>query len=111
MASIQDYVQNQLVYWAQINADGTIAVQQGPGALTVTVALSVYTITLPANYTIPVARRMVDLTPANGASSNFVIYDRAGSAYNTVIVRGYDVAGAAANCAFEIGIYRINLLP
>lgn len=104
-----DIVKRQLVYWARINADGTIADQNGIGLLTVGLAASVYTITMPANFTVPVNRRGIHLTPiAIAGAARQVTYDQAASANNTVIVRGWDLAvPAAADAAFLLEINRI----
>lgn len=101
----KDIVSKQLVYWILVNADGTIAGQNGMGLLTVGLAASVYTVTMPANFTVPVNRRGVRLT-AKGAVGSEAVYDEAGSAANTVIVRTFQI-GVATNKAFELQIERI----
>jgi hypothetical protein len=110
-----DFVRHQLVYYARVNAApaaGLVdyAAQFGPGLLTGAAALSIYTITMPTNYTVPLTRRMVQLTSL-GAAGSAVGYDHAASADNTVVVNGWAVAGAVGNSAFSIKIYRLELLP
>ena len=118
MSSVTDYVKRQLVYWAQIQAaaaGGLIVYtsQNGPGALTGTNAASVYTITMPANFTVPINRRFISISPnvllaARGAG---VTYDAAASAANTVVCYGFAFGGGALDTAFDVEIYRIELLP
>jgi len=118
MATSTDIVKKQLVYWAQIAAAaaaGQIVYtqQNGPGLLTGTNAASVYTITMPANFTVPVNRRFVVIAPnvllaARGAG---VTYDEAASAANTVVCYGFAFGGGALDTAFQIGIYRVEMLP
>lgn len=111
-----DYVKRQLVYWAQVQAAGAaFDVQNGPGALTVANAASVYTITMPANFTIPIARRSIILTSRGSAALvPEISLDEAGSAANTVVVRTWAAAAgavtAAANVAFIIDIHRVEHL-
>jgi hypothetical protein len=115
MASSTDIVKKQLVYWAQVTAAGAFTVQNGPGLLAIGLAASVYTLTMPANFTIPINRRMVVVTANPIAATPGLIagYDEVASAVNTVVVNGYNTAGAGAvgNCAFQIAIYRIEMLP
>jgi hypothetical protein len=113
MSADTSYVKKQLVYWAQITAAGAITTQNGPGAITVGVAASVYTITLPANFTIPVNRRSVLITVNNpvGTPGSSATYDAAASAANTVVVRGAAFGGGALDTAFDIEIHRIEMLP
>jgi hypothetical protein len=117
MSTPTDIVKQQLVYWGQVNAaagaGATVdyAVQNGPGLLTGGMAASVYTITMPANFTIPLNRRFVALTvtlPAIGAS---VQYDIAASAANTVVVRGGAFGGGVLDVSFQFEIFRIEMLP
>lgn len=116
MATSTDIVKKQLVYWAQVNAaavGGLIdyAVQNGPGVLTGTNAASVYTITMPANFTIPLNRRMIVLTPNSAAVGDSVQYNAAASAANTVVVLGGAFGGGAKDVAFQVAIYRVEMLP
>jgi hypothetical protein len=118
MASSTDIVKHQLVYWAQITAAGAFTVQNGPGLLTIVLAASVYTITMPANFTIPVNRRFIKVQaiPTVAAPNLIAGYDEAASLVNTVVIDGWDSlaaagVGAAANCAFQIEISRVEMLP
>lgn len=102
------WVTKQLVYWAQVQAGGTaFDVQNGPAALTVGNVASVYTITMPANFTVPVNRRMIVATLRNAVGGQ-IAYDEAASAANTVVIRTFNAAGAAANSAFMIEIFRVE---
>lgn len=105
-----DIVKRQLVYWAQISAAGAIVNQNGPAALTVGVAASVYTLTMPANFTVPVNRRFVTVTVNNpaGTPGSSATYDAAASAANTVVVRGAAFGGGALDTAFDICIERLQ---
>jgi hypothetical protein len=110
-----DYVRSQLVYFARVNAAAIggladIAAQFGPGLLTGTNAASIYTFTMPVNFTVPLTRRMLKLTPI-GAAGTTVGYNHAGSADNTVIVNGWAAAGGVADSAFMMMIYRLELMP
>ncbi len=116
MSSTTSYVQKQLVYWGQVNAaaaGGNVdyAVQAGPGLLTGAMAASVYNITMPANFTVPVNRRMIVLTPTIATLGASVQYDQAASAANTVVVRGAAFGGGALDVSFQFEIFRIELLP
>ncbi len=119
MATSTDIVKQQLVYWGQVNAaagaGATVdyAVQAGPGLLTGPMAASVYTITMPANFTIPLNRRFVVITTNNPVATpgSSATYDHAASAANTVVVRGAAFGGGAADTAFHFEIYRIEMLP
>lgn len=118
MSSSTSYVQKQLVYWAQIAAAATGAnitytAQAGPGALTGGQAASVYTVTMPANFTVPINRRFINIAPnvplaARGAG---VTYDEAASAANTVVCYGFAFGGGALDVGFQLEIYRVELLP
>lgn len=101
-----DIVKGQRVYWILVNADGTIAQQNGIGLLTVGLAASVYTITMPANFTVPVNRREIKLT-AKAAVAAQIVYDEAGSTNATVVVRTFQGAQVATNTAFTLSIFRI----
>jgi len=103
---MDDIVGGQRVYWINVNADGTISGQNGLGLLTVGLAASVYTITMPANFTVPINRREVHLT-AEAAVAAQIVYDRAGSANNTLLVRTFQGAQVATNTAFTCTIYRV----
>lgn len=105
-----NYVQNQLVFWAQVTAAGVISEQLGPGLLTIGVAASVYTFTLPANFQIPLNRRLVVVTPNNpvGTPGSSATYDQAASAVGTVVVRGAAFGGGALDTAFQLAIFRIQ---
>jgi hypothetical protein len=110
-----DFVRTQLVYYCRVNAApaaGLIdyAAQFGPGLLTGPAAASIYTVTMPVNFTVPLTRRMITVTPI-GAAGTACGYDHAGSADNTVIINGWAVAGLAGNTAFSLKIYRLELLP
>ncbi len=114
----RDRVKQNLMYWAQVTAAGAFTVQNGPGALGIALALSVYTLTMPANFTVPINRRYVKVSAEPTAANPNLIasYDVAASAANTVVVRGWDSlaaagAGAAANCDFQIEIFAIEMLP
>lgn len=116
MATSTDIVKKQLVYWAQVNAaavGGNVdyAVQNGPGVLTGAMAASVYTVTMPANFTVPLNRRFVVLTANSAVLGASVQYDAAASAANTVVVRGAAFGGGALDVAFQIAIYRVEMLP
>jgi len=113
MANLTDIVKKQLVYWAQVTAAGAIGVQNGPAALTIGLAASVYTLTMPANFTIPINRRFVVVTVNNPAATpgSSATYDAAASAANTVVVRGAAFGGGALDTAFDILIYRMEMLP
>jgi hypothetical protein len=108
-----DYVKRNLIYWAQVQAAGlAFDVQNGPGALTVGIAASVYTITMPANFTVPLNRRSVVLTSRGSAALHTIVQlDEAASAANTVVVRTFAAAAAAApaaaNVAFICEIHRM----
>jgi len=118
MGSPMDYVSTQLVYWGQVNAAalaGNVdyAVQNGPAVLTGAMAASVYNITMAANFTIPLNRRHITITPNNpvGTPGSSATYDAAASAANTVVVRGAAFGGGALDTAFIFAIYRIEMLP
>lgn len=113
MSSDTSYVKKQLVYWAQVTAAGAFTIQNGPGLLTIGVAASVYTITMPANFTVPVNRRFVSVTTNNPAATpgSSVTYDAAASAANTAVFRGAAFGGGALDTAFDFMIYRIEMLP
>lgn len=118
MATCTDIVKKQLVYWGQVNAAAVgglvdYAVQAGPGILTGAMAASVYTITMPANFTVPINRRFVVISVNNpvGTPGSSATYDQAASAANTVVVRGAAFGGGAADTAFSFAIYRIEMLP
>lgn len=113
MSSKTDYVQQQLVYWAQITAAGAFTNQMGPGLMTIGVAASVYTITLPANFTVPLNRRFVVVTTDNPAATpgSSVTYDHAASAAGTAVFRGAAFGGGALDTAFHFEIYRLEFLP
>jgi len=116
MSSVTDYVKKQLVYWAQIAAAATggnvtYSAQNGPGVLTGAQAASVYNITMPANFTVPLNRRMIVLTVNSATLGQSIQYDEAASAANTVVCRGAAFGGGAGDCGFQIEIFRIELLP
>lgn len=113
MSSDTSYVKKQLVYWGQVTAAGVISVQAGPGLLTIGVAASVYTITMPANFTIPVNRRYVSVTTNNpaGTPGSSVTYDAAASTAATAVFRGAAFGGGALDTAFDFEIFRIEMLP
>lgn len=104
----KDWVIRQLVYWAQVQAAGAAFDQQnGPGALTVANAASVYTVTMPANFTVPLNRRSIMVTPRAAVAAQ-IGYDEAGSAANTVVVRTFQAAQVATNTAFILEIGRVE---
>jgi hypothetical protein len=110
-----NYVKKQLVYWGQVNAAAAgglvdYAVQAGPGVLTGAMAASVYNITMVANFTIPLNRRLVVLTPTIATLGASVQYDQAASAANTVVVRGAAFGGGALDVGFQFAIYRIEIM-
>lgn len=109
----QSIIKQQLVYWAQITAAGAITTQFGPAALTVGIAASVYTLTMAANFTIPINRRFVVVTTNNPAATpgSSATYDAAASTAATIVVRGAAFGGGAADTAFDIQVYRIQMLP
>lgn len=116
MASVTHYVTKQLVYWAQIAAAATggnvtYTVQAGPGLLTGAQAASVYNITMPANFTVPINRRFIALTVQSATLGQSIQYDEAASAANTVVCKGAAFGGGAGDCGFQIEIWRIELLP
>jgi hypothetical protein len=116
MSSDTSYVKRQVVYWGQVAAAAAgglinFTSQNGPGLLTGTNAASVYTITMPANFTIPINRRMVVLTSTIATLGASVQYDEAASAANTVLVRGAAFGGGALDVSFQFLIYRIEMLP
>lgn len=113
MGSNTDYVSKQLVYFGNITAAGAITAQMGPGLMTIAVAASVYTITLPANFTIPLDRRFVIVTTNNPAATpgSSVTYDHAASAAGTAVFRGAAFGGGAADTAFFFELYRLQFLP
>jgi hypothetical protein len=105
-----DIVKRQLVYWAQISAAGAIVTQNGPAALTIGIGASVYTLTMPANFTVPVNRRFVTVTVNNpvGTPGSNATYDAAASAANTIVVRGSAFGGGALDTAFDIMVERLE---
>lgn len=111
MANLTDIVKQQLVYWGQVTAAGAFTIQNGPGLLAIGIAASVYTITMPANFTVPLNRRFVIVTVDNPAATpgSSATYDHAGSAANTVVVRGAAFGGGALDTAFHFEIYRIEM--
>jgi len=113
MSSNTDYVQKQLVYWAQVTAAGAFTTQAGPGLLTLVLAASVYTVTMPANFTIPLNRRFVTVTTDNpvGTPGSSVTYDAAASAAGTLVFRGAAFGGGALDTAFHFQVERIQMLP
>lgn len=116
MGTQTSYVQQQLVYWGQVNAAAAgglvdYAVQNGPGILTGAMAASVYNITMPANFTVPINRRMIVLTPTIATLGASIQYDQAASAANTVVCRGAAFGGGALDVSFQFAIFRIAMLP
>ncbi len=116
----RSYVKQSLVYWAQVAAAATglnitYTNQNGPGVLTGGQAASVYTVTMPANFTVPINRRFVSVNAEPTAANPGLIagYDPAASAANTVVIRGYNTAGAGAvsDVDFLLEIYVIEMLP
>lgn len=113
MSSNTDYVSKQLVYFANITAAGAFTDQMGPGLMTIGIAASVYTVALPANFTIPLNRRMVVVTTNNPAATpgSSVTYDHAASAAGTLVFRGAAFGGGALDTAFFFEVYRLQFLP
>lgn len=110
-----NFVQHQLVYFARVNAAAAgglvdYAFQIGPSLLTGPMAASIYTITMAANNIVPLTRRIVHLQPL-GAAGTTVGYNHAGSADATVVVNGWAAAGGAADSAFAIKIFKLQLMP
>jgi hypothetical protein len=105
----RDIVAKQLVYWAQVQAAGAAFDQQnGPAALTVANGgAGIHTVTMPANNTVPINRRDIIVTPRAAAAAQLV-YDEAGSAANTVLVRQFQGAQVATNTAYILEINRIE---
>lgn len=108
-----NFVKQQLVYWAQITAAGAFTAQNGPGLMTLVLAASVYTVTLPANFTVPLNRRFVVVTTDNPAATpgSSVTYDHAASAAGTLVFRGAAFGGGAADTAFHFELFRVEMLP
>lgn len=105
-----DIVKHQLCYWANISAAGAITNQNGLGALTIGgPTASVFTLTMPANYSVPVNRRSVIATPksAAAAAGGQACYDETASGALTILVNTYTAAGVAGDRAFELKVYRI----
>jgi hypothetical protein len=106
------YVKTQLVYWGQVTAAGVISNQAGPGLMTLVLAASVYTFTLPANFTVPINRRFVVVTTNNpvGTPGSSASYDAAASAAGTVVVRGAAFGGGALDTAFDFQVFRVEIM-
>jgi len=116
MSADTSYVKKQLVYVANIQAAAAAGqivytAQNGPGLLTGTNAASVYTITMPANFTIPVNRRHITVTTTIATLGASAQYDEAASAANTVVIRGAAFGGGVLDVSFLIAIFRIEMLP
>lgn len=113
MSSDTSFVKQQLVFWAQITAAGAFTNQAGPGLMAIGIAASVYTITLPANYNIPLNRRFVNVTTDNPAATpgSSVTYDHAASAAGTLVFRGAAFGGGALDTAFHFEVFRIEMMP
>jgi hypothetical protein len=81
--------------------------------LTIGVAASVYTVTMPANFTIPLNRRFVTVTTDNpvGTPGSSVTYDAAASTAATLVFRGAAFGGGALDTAFHFQVERIQMLP
>lgn len=108
-----NYVKKQLVFFGLVNAAAAgglvdYAYQSGPGILTGAMAASVYNITMPANFTVPLNRRMVVLTSTIATLGASVQYDHAASAANTAVVRGAAFGGGALDVSFLFEIYRVE---
>jgi hypothetical protein len=116
MSSSTDIVKRQLVYFAQVPLAGTsITAQFGPAALTIDTAhltVGSYTLTMPANFQVPLNRRALELTLNSATATGFGIqYNHAGSTDSTIVILTSSGAGAAADCAFFISIFRLEALP
>jgi hypothetical protein len=108
-----NYISKQLVYFGNVTAAGAFTAQMGPGLMTIAVASSVYTVTLPANFTVPLDRRFVVVTTNNPAATpgSSVTYDHAASTASTAVFRGAAAGGTALDTAFFFEIYRFQFLP
>ena len=107
---MMDIVKQQLCYWALVTAAGAITNQNGLGALTIAgPAASVFTLTMGANFSIPINRRSVQLTvkSAAAAAGGQAVYDEGASGALTILVNTYTGPGVAADRAFEIKVFRI----
>jgi hypothetical protein len=107
---MMDIAKAQLVYWAQVTAAGAITNQNGLGALAIAgPAASVYTLTMPANFTVPKNRRLVAVFPlsAAAAAGGQAVYDDAASANNTILINTFTGPGVAANRDFTLFVYRV----
>lgn len=119
MATSTDIVKKQLVYWAQVTpiAFGPAvaipyAQQNGPGILTgLHVAAGIYPITLPANFTIPINRRMVVVTADTAVLDGTAVYDSTAALANVVTIRTQATAALVDTVGFQVAIYRIEMLP
>ena len=109
MGATASPVSKKARYYIRVNADGTIANQFGEALLTVGIAASVYTITMPAGHTIPINRRSLTLTAdvPVGSLGNSATYDSAASAAGTIVVRGAAFGGGASNTAFDLVIEEV----
>lgn len=114
-----NYVQKQLVFWGSVTgtaAGGAVAItyalQNGPGVLTgIHAAAGIYPITLPANFTIPMNRRMVIVTPATAVADAAMQYDPAAALANVVTVQTRAAGVLVDTVDFFFEIFRIEMLP
>lgn len=105
-----DICKMQLCYWAQVTAAGAFTNQNGLGGLTIAGPVaSVYTITMPANFSIPVNRRVVIpiVNSAAAAAGGQAVYDQTASGALTILINTYTGPGVAADRAFTLLVYRI----
>ena len=114
MSSLTNFVKMMIVHWGEIAAAATggnitYSWQNGPGLMTGGQAVSVYTLTMPANYTVPVNRRFIALTPTIATLGAQVQYDEAASAANTVVVRGSAFGGGVLDVSFIYEIFAVSL--
>lgn len=107
-----DVVKGQLVYWAQVSAAGAITIQDGMGALTIAGPVaSVYTLTMPANFTVPKVRRSVAVSCMGAAATGGqAVYSDGASADNTCVIDTFTGPGVAGDRAFDLRIFRMLVL-
>ncbi len=120
MATSTDIVKKQLVYWAQVTpvaAGPAVAIpyaqQNGPGLLAgLHTVAGLYPITMPANFTIPINRRMIVVTPETAVVDAALQYDPITAPAANVVTIQTRAAGALVDTVgFQIFIYRVEMLP
>jgi hypothetical protein len=105
-----DICKMQLCYWAQVTAAGAFTNQNGLGGLTIAgPAASVFTITMPANFSIPKNRRVVVpiVNSAAAAAGGQAVYDDGASGALTILINTYTGPGVAADRGFTLLVYRV----